>query len=260
MRTLIVSLVLLVGGGLAQADGLAKIERKIATLPTFSAEVQYYALLVLGAEQEKRVWLVIDDHDLYVDKNGNGDLTEEGERLQAPRKVGRSDFITSRSWGVAEFDESGRYSDFRVHLGLVNPSWRPAKTASNRQRMEAFMAVVRKTPHANLTSIYLTIDGKRTQLCSTMFGVTPETAPVLHMDGPLTLGLVESFAGFRFWRGAEQKLTVAVGTRGHGPATFSYAMYAELPEEARPVLEIEFPGAEPGTYLPKRMIELTQRC
>jgi len=39
---------------------------------------------VFGPQRKHRVWLVLDGDMLYVDKNGNGDLTEEGKRIKVP--------------------------------------------------------------------------------------------------------------------------------------------------------------------------------
>src|SRR5262249_38818786 len=44
-----------------------------------------YCLLVFGPKAEHRVWLVLDGDSLYVDRNGNGDLTEEGKRFAVPK-------------------------------------------------------------------------------------------------------------------------------------------------------------------------------
>ena len=37
-----------------------------------------YALLIFGPEARTRIWLVLDGTTLYVDRNGNGDLTDAG--------------------------------------------------------------------------------------------------------------------------------------------------------------------------------------
>ena len=42
-----------------------------------------YCLLVFGPETKTSVWLIVDGDVMYVDRNGNGDLTEKGERVQA---------------------------------------------------------------------------------------------------------------------------------------------------------------------------------
>src|SRR5260370_39867195 len=69
--------------GAASAADLAKVDRTIKKEPAYQAKPKY-CLLVFGPEAKHRVWLVLDGDTLYVDKNGNGDLTEAGKRIQAP--------------------------------------------------------------------------------------------------------------------------------------------------------------------------------
>jgi WD40 repeat protein len=40
---------------------------------------------VFGPEAKTRIWLVLDGKTLYVDRNGNGDLTEDGEKVAAKK-------------------------------------------------------------------------------------------------------------------------------------------------------------------------------
>ena len=65
----------------AKAVDWDKIDRTIAKEPIYQSKAPKYCLLVFGAEPATRVWLVLDGQYLYVDRNGNGDLTEEGERI-----------------------------------------------------------------------------------------------------------------------------------------------------------------------------------
>src|SRR5262249_40647795 len=64
----------------ARSADLAHIDRKIAKEPQYQNKPKY-ALAVLGPEAQFKVWLVSDGDVLYVDKNGNGDLTEAAERF-----------------------------------------------------------------------------------------------------------------------------------------------------------------------------------
>src|SRR5262245_38622396 len=68
----------------ASAVDLSKIDRRIAKEPAYQTKTPKCCLLVFGPDAKHRVWLVMDGDTLYVDKNGNGDLTDEGERFQAP--------------------------------------------------------------------------------------------------------------------------------------------------------------------------------
>jgi hypothetical protein len=254
---------LLLLGALAHAADLSKIDRKIAALPKFGAERQFYALLVLGPEATTKVWFVVDGENLYVDRNGNGDLTDDGGPFRATASSQGTFVPVSRSWKVGTLAVSPRYSDVDVSVAMVNPSWRPAPTASNRERMEDFMAVAGRIPHVNLSSIRVTIDGKRQQFGHAMFRTSPAEAPVFHLDAPLTLGLVESIVPTVLKRGQELDLTLAAGTPGFSAdhsGCFSYLMYAELPADARPVAVVEFPAANPGEYLPPVRITLDDKC
>src|SRR6516165_8687388 len=67
---------------LAQAADLAKIERKIAKEPAYQTKTPKYCLVVFGLDAKSRVWLVQDGDTLYVDRHGNGDLTEDGKRFK----------------------------------------------------------------------------------------------------------------------------------------------------------------------------------
>ena len=71
---------------------LAKIERRIAKEPKYVAAPRY-ALFVLDEPADFRCWAVFDKSTpdapfydvLYFDRNGNGDLTEPGERFVGKR-------------------------------------------------------------------------------------------------------------------------------------------------------------------------------
>jgi WD40 repeat protein len=64
----------------AQAQDLAKIERKIAKEPAYQTKTPKYCLLVFGLDAKTRVWLVQDGDTLYVDRNGSGDLTGDDKQ------------------------------------------------------------------------------------------------------------------------------------------------------------------------------------
>jgi hypothetical protein len=79
---------LLASSAIANPD-LSKLDRTIRKEPEYQTKSPRYCLLVFGPEARTRVWLVLDGDSLYVDRNGNGDLTEPDERTTVP------DFKTS---------------------------------------------------------------------------------------------------------------------------------------------------------------------
>jgi hypothetical protein len=68
---------------------LSKIDRTIAKEPVYQTKTPKYCLLVFGPEAKTRMWLVLDGKVMYVDRNGNGDLTGADEQVPPNPKNGR---------------------------------------------------------------------------------------------------------------------------------------------------------------------------
>lgn len=68
--------------GAASAADLTKIDRKLAKEPAYTSGKVRYCLAVFGADADKRLWIAADGRNLYVDLNGNGDLTDKNEKLR----------------------------------------------------------------------------------------------------------------------------------------------------------------------------------
>jgi hypothetical protein len=67
-----------------QPANLAAIEKTIGKQPAYASQPRY-CLLVFGAEANIRVWIVEDGRTLYIDRNANGDLTDDGPPLEPAR-------------------------------------------------------------------------------------------------------------------------------------------------------------------------------
>jgi hypothetical protein len=72
--------ILAVSAAPAAAIDLTRIDRTIAKEPAYQSKPKY-CLLVFGSDAKTRIWLVLDGDRLYVDRNGNGDLTLGPERV-----------------------------------------------------------------------------------------------------------------------------------------------------------------------------------
>src|SRR5262245_13164958 len=94
------------------AVDLTKIDRSISKEPAYRGKPRY-GLLVLGRKAETRIWLVIDGKTLYVDRNGNGDLTEPGERVLA-ENTNSTDILEFRAGEFLEADGKTRHSNLVV--------------------------------------------------------------------------------------------------------------------------------------------------
>ncbi|HEY8504804.1 MAG TPA: hypothetical protein VIL46_09495, partial [Gemmataceae bacterium] len=99
---------------MSPAADLARIDRRIAREPTYATGSPRYALLVFGPDAKHRVWLVKDGDTLYVDRNGDGGLTEPGEKVAA-RKGGSAE--DGYSFEVADLTLGGtKHYNLIVHV------------------------------------------------------------------------------------------------------------------------------------------------
>ena len=195
-----------------QTTDLTKIGRVIAKEPNYRGKPKY-CLLVFGPEAKFRVWLVLDGDVLYVDRNGNGDLTETGERVLAgprglkPGKIGKYDL--QQIW---------RHKDGSCDMSL----WLDGEKWYSR----------------------VGFDGPG----SLRFADRAQDAPIIHFLGPLTLCRFEPQARSvsshltqePLVRGQFYNLAFSLGTPGLGNGTFAKYPYDERQPAA--LAEIRFPN------------------
>src|SRR5438093_8231283 len=96
------------------AVDLRTIDRSILKEPAYRTGQPKYCLAVFGPKTETRVWMVLDGDTLYIDRNGNLDLTEAGESVKGqPRSQARGE-IQFRA--VAITAEGGVLADTRLKV------------------------------------------------------------------------------------------------------------------------------------------------
>jgi hypothetical protein len=229
----------------AAALDLSKIERTLRKEPAYQSKSPRYGLLVFGPKAEQRVWLVLDHDALYVDVNGNGDLTEAGKRVK----------VKTPNQDPASFEEielpgpDGKKEKLRFALyGWFNhkkgkdEGVEPSVTVSWRGRWYGAWG-----------------DGDS----ALRFAARPHDAPILHIGGPLEMGF-ESRLEHAFRKSGDRQfdLAVGVGTPGLGKGTFTHLTYWDdaIPKNAQPTAELEFPNPRAGGPPIKVKQVLRERC
>jgi hypothetical protein len=258
MRTpslLFAAAALLAGPTAARAADLAKVDRTIKKEPAYGSQPRY-CLLVFGPEAKTRVWLVQDGDVIYVDRNGNGDLTDEGEKVAPKNKEGvdvRDGPLTHKGLVVhrmsATEDLVGSAKEFqRIKAAGAEPWIWTVRVAAERPAADT-----RKLPR----HIRYVVNGDGQGWL--VFARRPQDAPVIHFNGPWTLELQD--VKQRLTAGHESMLQVGVGSRGVGPGTFSWALYPDtIPADAYPKAEVTFPPRAPGEEPARRKYTLKERC
>jgi hypothetical protein len=240
---------------------LTRIDRTIAKEPAYKTKPKY-CLLVFGSEATHRAWLVLDGDTLYVDRNGNGDLTEPGENIVAATDVG-----TELTFKAPDIQVGGR-----VHKNLV--VWIP-KIDYLANRDSRVKALVAKNPDARGYMIVLEVEmpgrqgtghgGRVKQAVAPFdahgvlqFADQAKDAPILHFDGPLQITL---FGEHQLKLGRETDLVLGVGSRGLGAGTDTWIDYeGVIPDKSYPIVEITYPGRKPGEPPIREKYELKERC
>ena len=232
---------------------LSQIDRTVGKEPAYRAQSPKYCLLLFGPEAKTRVWLVHDGDRLYVDRNGNGDLTEEGEAVKAVAQrsnlsaATEGERVESWSW---RFDSGAVREGKRKHDALV------IEIAHGE-----YIPKEGKPRIVDHTFVTLKLEGKWQQSAYGPFSFArhPQDAPVIHFNGPLTI--VPRYESQVLARGGHgHKFRAAIGTPGLGIGTFAILDPEAVPAGIHPVAEVEFPAASADAPPIRALVVLERRC
>lgn len=248
---------------LAAAD-LARIDRKIAKEPAYTSKPKY-CLLVFGPEANTRIWLVQDGATLYVDRDGNGDLTEPGKKVTAEKRDGDDE-------DTYTFKVGDVHDGTRLHKELTVLVSRIDYRAEQDELVKALLV---KNPRARGYLVLAEVEmpgwkgtglGGRVQQYASyvdvegvlQFANRPQDAPVVHFGGSWQITLFERQ---RLMIGRETDLVLGVGTPGLGPGTTAWIDYeGVIPETAYPTLQVSYPPKRPGEPRVRERYQLKRRC
>ena len=263
-RTCLAAFLVLAGTIPVGATDLTKVERRIVKEPTYKSGSPRYALLVFGPEAKDRVWLVKDGDTLYVDRNGNGDLTDPGEKIVAKQSDERGGVFEVEDLKVGGKTHYKMNVTFMPLKALVEegPDQRPELKAALVKDPKAETMILR----ANITAPHLKAKGQ------VMMAVAPidvngplvlaakaADAPIIHFGGPLAVSFFVETPSFRRERAAD--CILAVGTPGLGAGTFAMIGYeGVIPESVNPTAEITYAPLKKGSPPVKTLYELKERC
>lgn len=266
---------LLASAAMADPD-LTKLDRTIRKEPEYRTKSPRYCLLVFGPEARTKVWLVLDGDSLYVDRNGNGDLTEPGERTTV------SDFKASDHPlydGTREVNVGAVQDGKLVHTELTFAQIRYRKTlgkleADQQSRVAEWQSVLdtihRQVPDGMSDTLTVKV-ARPGSPDSTLwmawvdgeghlrFEDSTKVAPVIHFGGSLTM-LVNPGVKIRPDPGPDDQFAVHIGTAGLGRGSFAYSSYDRVPKGVFPVADVEYPQGPNGGPPVKERYELKERC
>lgn len=192
----------------AWAADLSKIDRTIAKEPAYQGQPKY-CLLVFGPEARTPMWLVLDDKTLYLDRAGNGDLT---------------DAVKSGGSGRWERVALGAVPDADGTLRQGNLT---AERSSNNVELEVTVG--------NKVLYYVGWDSEDLL----RFADRPGDAPIVHIGGPVTVcwyGKPPALVA-----GTRCRFFTRLGTPGLGKGSFAAVSACSKPADARLAAVIDYP-------------------
>jgi len=203
---------------------LSQIERKLKQEPAYKTDTQEYCLLVFGETADKRVWIVRDGSDLYVDFNQDQILGELGERIRA-------------------LENSNRES--RFYIPHVIDPW--SSKILNGLTIRIYFGRVTMRFYGEVTQVI----GMRKR--DFKFGRSPATAPIINFDGPLTLGrysdMVRLSADTENESIRKTSLRLVLGSKGLGEGTFAMRVCKCRKGQPDLVANFLYPARSPGVKL-----------
>lgn len=247
------------------------IDRRVGREPIYQGQPAY-GLIVFDAEAQQRVWMIHDGEHLWVDKNGNGDLTDEGEKVLAEKpEIALATEERSYGFNVGEITVAGQ-----THKGLTVSAiplrqYRDSELAN----LPAVAQWLKNNPNGFCYSV--TVDAVRPRLkgggldgCVTFscgpvdlngllrFAPSPADAPIIHLGKRLELSFYASRPTLRVGHGSEWMLVV--GSPGVGPGTFAAIDHTDtIPKHAYPAAEVTFPSLKDHSPIVEHF-EFKERC
>jgi hypothetical protein len=220
----------------ARALERIKAEYRLKKEPAYQGPVQY-CLLLLGRKAQTRLWLASDGKTMYVDKNGDGDLTQPGEAVpfKPDKDGGFASLMADRFPGHA-----GGGSHTRLHIAVRQRDWQNNK--------------------GGYWCVRARVEGRYPMYAfAHKFAQKPDEAPVIHLGGPLRLGLFD-LEGGRLVRGGRTELNAYISCHYSGVER----VFVDADEwgrtEVHPVAEVRLPARTPGAAPIALRVPLTQHC
>jgi hypothetical protein len=232
-----------------------------------------YLLLAFGPEGKDRVWLVHDGNTLYVDRNGDGDLTAENKKVLARGDKDRNPAADGYSFDAGTLTVGGK-----MHQGLQLQLLPLQRYAGHPDvgKLPFVRDALKADPSAQVVVLTLDVEstrfkgagvgGRITQLAGfcdltglLRFADRAASASVVHLDGPLQITFFMERPTRR--AGREQDTVLVVGTPGHGPGTLAMLAYeGVIPRDVYPTLAVTYPPVKNGAAPFREKYELKQRC
>lgn len=265
---------------------LKSLPRKLDQEPRYVSKNPRYCMLVFGPKAETRIWLTLDlaydpllgkpgkTESLFADLNGNGKLTDDGEKIPVTVKT------VKRRSPITSFSNSEEYNLDLLQFKVVDVKSKDGKTVYKDLLVEVDWYVGGRADRAVTVSVDVPGHGRQSVGGDAFwFESTPAKSPVIWFDGALTMRMAPSglhhfpvdYTGkeppppwhevFPLVPGLNMTLYAQAGTPGIGvEQTFNVMDIGEAPKYVHPIAEVVFSHLDPKQPPIKVEVSLNKRC
>ncbi|QDT56134.1 hypothetical protein Pan44_41850 [Caulifigura coniformis] len=227
-----------IGASASGNELLTKLDRTIVREPKYENRPRY-TLLVFGDRAQQLIWMVEDGQILYIDRNANRDLTDDGP-IQATN-LNKPGLVSSRlrlQYVLTEFGtaDSFLHKDFSLHR------WN-----NDAESQDSY-------------GLSLSVDGAVPMYSgwfNAFWAATPKEAPVFHFAAPLTPHLLRS-KEFVIGRPLD-RLSICFANIGLEKADATRLSIDSLPAGVTFEVDIDWPVAQ-GSKPLKTRHTIHERC
>ena len=201
----------------------------------------------------------------YIDRNGNGDLTEPSERVEldveATNNINLGDSSVYNAMHVFPLGKI-RGTNLRCQLWVRNPDFDASNDDTYRKRLQEFD----EKKWVNGTLMRIAQDGSHSQN-PLLMTARPDDAQISRFDGPVTADLKwDKRQKLEPWP-KQTVFDIHLGYRNllarncdHQAFSFTRMTTTEVPKSVQPAARFEFPAGSDGAQPAIKELQLDQRC
>lgn len=220
----------------AATNVVSHFDHTIIKEPAYQSKPKY-SLITLGNSGDVKVWMVEDGRRLFIDKNANGDLTDDGPPI-VPSNVRHLD---ANRWDYDYLLDAITPTNGARHTSLVLRRW------NYNDKEDCYGLSISVNDQIPMYAGWF----------GTFWSTNHDQAPVIHFGGPFTPKLLRR-KGFTIGETA-QRLSLCFVNPGSDSGAESRLSIDALPRFLVPELHIEWPTADSSAPL-QTSYRLTQRC
>ena len=202
----------------------------LTTEPKYQGQPQF-ALMVFGEDAKEQKWLVLDGDTIYVDRNGNGDLTDADEMIKVDELATKQMTVAGDEYLRFDIFKLGELSgnEYQINVWVENPNF--VAPVDDHEMLVEFRKERKKYGWKSASLFRTTNGGAQIPV---LFCPTLEDAQISHIDGPLTYDLKWGDRQALYRNSANNNFDIHIGTTGVATTHSKHNVFTNVSTERVP--------------------------